>query len=144
MEEIVVPILGLGIHLLFWSHIEIVGIIYVLLLIYREVGCEVDVYLTCLLSILGGYNDDTIGCTGTIDGIGCGILQYVYALDVIWVQIVDVSLYRYAIHYQQWGGFGIERGGTTNSHLSIISGKTCHATFEVVHDVGGVTLVQFG
>lgn len=34
--------------------------------------------------------------------------------------------------------------GSTDSHLSIISGKTCHATFEVVHDVGGVTLVQFG
>ena len=100
MEEIVVPIFGLRIHLLFWSHIEIVGIIYVLLLVDGQVGCEVDVDFACFLGILGSDNDDTIGCTSTIDSVGSGILQYVDALDVVWVEIFDATLYRHTIYNQ--------------------------------------------
>ena len=55
----------------------------------REV--VVDVYST-LLAALGGDEDDTVGSTCTVDGARGSILQYLNALDVAGVQIVDAAL----------------------------------------------------
>ena len=44
-------------------------------------GIEVHLYST-LLSLLGGNDDDTVRCTGTIDGCRRSILQYSHALDI--------------------------------------------------------------
>ena len=100
VEEIVVPILALCIHSLLRSHIEVVSIVHVLLIIYRQVGGEVDVYLACLLGVLGGDHNNAVGSLGTIDGVGSGILQHVHALDVVWVQVIDATFHRHTVHNQ--------------------------------------------
>ena len=46
-----------------------------------------------LLTLLGSYQDNTIGCSRTVDGTGCGILQNVDTLDVCRVQVVDITCY---------------------------------------------------
>ena len=46
-----------------------------------------------LLTLLGCYQDNTIGSGRTIDGTRCGILQDVNTLDVGRVQVVDITCY---------------------------------------------------
>ena len=46
-----------------------------------------------LLTLLGCYQDNTIGSGRTINGTRCGILQYVDTLDVGRVQVVDITCY---------------------------------------------------
>ena len=46
-----------------------------------------------LLTLLGSYEDNTIGCGRTVDGTGCGILQNVDTLYVGRVQVVDITCY---------------------------------------------------
>ena len=46
-----------------------------------------------LLTLLGSYKDNTIGCGRTIDGTRCGILQDVDTLDVGRVQVIDITCY---------------------------------------------------
>ena len=46
-----------------------------------------------LLTLLGSYQDNTIGCGRTVDGTGCGILQNVDTLDIGRVQVVDITCY---------------------------------------------------
>ena len=46
-----------------------------------------------LLTLLGSYKDNTIGCGRTVDGTRCGILQYVDTLNVGRVQVVDITCY---------------------------------------------------
>ena len=55
----------------------------------REV--VVHVY-SALFAALGGDEDNTVGSTCTIDGARGSILQYLNALDVAGVQIVDTAL----------------------------------------------------
>ena len=83
------------------GHIEVVGIIDVFVLIDGKVGREVDVYLACLLGVLGGHNDHTVRRAGTVDGIGGGILKHVDALDVVGVEVVDGTFYWQTIHDEQ-------------------------------------------
>ena len=44
------------------------------------------------LTLLGGYQNHTIGSTGTIDGSRGGILQYIDALDIIRIQTVQTVI----------------------------------------------------
>ena len=43
-------------------------------------------------SLLGGDDDDTIGCSRTVDGSGCSILEHGDVVDIGWIQSGDGSL----------------------------------------------------
>ena len=43
------------------------------------------------LTLLGGYQDNAVCSTRTIDGCGCCILQYIDRLDIVGVNTIEVS-----------------------------------------------------
>ena len=143
VEEIVVPVGSLGIHLLRRCHVEVVGIIDILVLIDGEVGREVDVYLACLLGVLGGHNDDAVRRAGTVYGVSGSVFQHVDALDVVRVEVVDGAFDGKPVNDEEWRCLGIERRCAADGHLAVVGGQACHASLEVVHDVRGVSLVEF-
>ena len=53
--------------------------------------------LLCL-TLLGGNHDDTIGTTGTIEGIGCRILQHGDTLHIVRVEVVPSAIVWSTIH----------------------------------------------
>ena len=81
-------------HLIHYLHI-LLGIQHLWHAIYVSptyVGIVRYLDLT-LFTLLGCYQDNTIGSGRTIDGTRCGILQYVDTLDVGRVQVVDITCY---------------------------------------------------
>ena len=81
-------------HLIHYLHI-LLGIQHLWHAIYVSptyVGIVRYLDLT-LFTLLGSYKDNTIGSSRTVDGTGCGILQYVDTLDVGRVQVVDITCY---------------------------------------------------
>ena len=81
-------------HLIHYLHI-LLGIQHLWHAIYVSptyVGIVRYLDLT-LFTLLGSYQDNTIGSGRTIDGTGCGILQNVDTLDVGRVQVVDITCY---------------------------------------------------
>ena len=63
------------------------------------VDLEIDSRLDAILCTLGSNQDDTIGSTVTIKGSRSCILQYRHALDIIRVQLRDVTIESCAIYY---------------------------------------------
>ena len=100
----------------------------------------IEVYLqTALLSLLGGDDDDTIGCTGTIDGCRRSILQHSHALDIRWVDHTeevaavtrDTTLLQWhTIEHDKRVVAGIQRSTTTHT-----DGTTCWGRTTVGHDL---------
>ena len=90
----------------------------------------IEVYLqTALLSLLGGDDDDAIGCTGTIDGCRRSILQHSHALDIRRVDHTeevaavtrDTTLLQWhTIEHDKRVVAGIQRSTTTHT-----DGTTC-------------------
>ena len=81
-------------HLIHYLHI-LLGIQHLWHAIYVSptyVGIVRYLDLT-LFTLLGSYKDNTIGCSRTVNGTGCGILQNVDTLDVGRVQVVDITCY---------------------------------------------------
>ena len=76
----------------------------------------VDVY-SALLAALGGDEDDTIGSTCTVDGARGSILQYLNALDVAGVQIVDAALDGHTINDVERVAV-VDGSDTTDTNLS--------------------------
>ena len=93
-----------------------------------------EVYLQiALLSLLGSDDDDTIGCTGTIDGCRRSILQHGHALDIRWVdhteEVAAVTrnttlLQWHAIEYDKRVVAGVQRGTTTHTDGTTRRGRT--------------------
>ena len=91
---------------------------------------SIEVYLqTALLSLLGSDDDDTIGCTGTIDGCRRSILQHSHTLDIRWVDHTeevaavtrDTTLLQWhTIEHDKRVVAGIQRSTTTHT-----DGTTC-------------------
>ena len=50
------------------------------------------------LTLLGSNEDNTIGCTCTINGTRSGILQHLDTLDVARVEIIQATLDRHAVY----------------------------------------------
>ena len=50
------------------------------------------------LTLLGGNHDDTIGTTGTIEGVGCRILQHGDTLHIVRVEVVPSAIVWSTIH----------------------------------------------
>ena len=72
-----------------------------------------------LASLLGRYQDDTIGTTSTIDSRGCTILQYVERSDVIRIDVGEVATWHTVNHNQRTVACGT-RGDTTNLDACLI------------------------
>ena len=72
-----------------------------------------------LASLLGRYQDDTIGTTSTIDSRGCTILQYVERSDVIRIDVGEVATWHTVNHNQRSIACGT-RGDTTNLDACLI------------------------
>ena len=72
-----------------------------------------------LASLLGRYQDDTIGTTSTIDSRGCTILQYVERSDVIRIDVGEVATWHTVNHNQRTIACGT-RGDTTNLDACLI------------------------
>ena len=72
-----------------------------------------------LASLLGRYQDDTIGTTSTIDSRGCTILQYVERSDVIRIDVGEVATWHTINHNQRTVACGT-RGDTTNLDACLI------------------------
>ena len=51
------------------------------------------------LCLLCCDHDHTVGTTGTIERVGCSVLEDCHRLDVRRVDVVDVSVIRNTIHY---------------------------------------------
>ena len=58
---------------------------------------EADGSLLCL-TLLGGNHDYTIGTTGTIEGVGCCILQHCDTLHIVRVEVIPSAIVRSTIH----------------------------------------------
>ena len=54
----------------------------------HEAG-EADVGSLVPGALLGGDEDDTVGCAGTVDGCGGGVLQDLHGLDVVGGEVCD-------------------------------------------------------
>ena len=77
-------------------------------------SCIVQGHLAFLTS-LGGYENHTVGTTCTIDSGSRSILQYLDALDVLRVDIIDTTvLDDHTIHYIERITFGTDRALTTD------------------------------
>ena len=63
------------------------------------VDLEIDSRLDAILCTLGSNQDNTIGSTVTIEGCRSSILQYRHALDVVRVQLRDVTIESCAIYH---------------------------------------------
>ena len=50
------------------------------------------------LTLLGGYENYTVGSTGTIDGTRSSILQHLDTLDITRVEIVETTLDRHTVY----------------------------------------------
>ena len=101
-------------------------------------GIEVHLYST-LLSLLGGNDNDTVRCTGTIDGCRRSILQYSHALDIRRVDHAeevaavtrDTTLLQWhAIEHDKRVVAGVQRCTTTHT-----DGTTCWGRTTVGHDL---------
>ena len=67
------------------------------------------------LTLLGCNEHYTVGTTGTIDSGSRSILQYLDALDVLRVDILDTTvLDNHTIHYIEWSTAGTDRTLTTD------------------------------
>ena len=73
-------------------------------------------------TLLGCYKDYTISSSRTVDGTGCGILQYVDTLDVGRVQCIDVTT-RNSINHIKRSGRAVGTG-TTDRNLKAITRLT--------------------
>ena len=67
-----------------------------------------------LFTGLGGYQDNTVCGTGTVNGCGSGILQDVNALNVIGVDVVDAAG-GHAVHNVKRAGM-VDGADTTDNH----------------------------
>ena len=63
------------------------------------VDLEIDSWLDAILCTLGSNQDNTIGSTVTIKGSRSSILQYRHALDVVRVQLRDITIKSSAIYH---------------------------------------------
>ena len=79
-------------------------------------------------TFLGGNEDDTVRCAGTIDGAGSSILQNVDALNVVGREVVNIGT-GHTIYY-------IERCiGTCGTHTTNHDLVTLTGLSRVHHDV---------
>ena len=74
----------------------------------KGVGVHTHLCVQCndgiaLLGALCGDDNDTVGTTGTIQGVGGGVLKNGHGLHVVRVDVVDVSVVRHAVHNIQRG-----------------------------------------
>ena len=75
------------------------------------------------LTLLRGNEDDTVGSTSTIDGSRSGILQYVDALDVVWIQTVQTVIgctRNNSVDNEEWGRL-TDGSHTTDVHLESLA-----------------------
>ena len=101
---------------------------------------SIEVYLqSALLSLLGGNDDNTIRCTGTIDGSRRSILQHCHALNISRVDHTeevagitrDATLFQwYTIEYDKRVITCIERSTSTHTN-----GTTSRSRTTVRHDL---------
>ena len=68
-----------------------------------HIAVEAYLYATASLTFLGGYQNNTIGTTCTIDGAGGGILQNVDTLDIVGREVLDSGIGNTVYNYQRVG-----------------------------------------
>ena len=68
---------------------------------------KADGSLLCL-TLLRGNHDDAIGTTGTIEGVGCRILQHGDTLHIVRVEVVPSAIVWSTIHDNEWRCSGID------------------------------------
>ena len=87
---------------------------------------QVHVQLT-LLTLLGGNQDNTVRGAVTIQSSRSSILKYRHALDVLRVQVADVTTIWHTIKYVQWVSVTIHSSHTTDADRGILTRST-HTT----------------
>ena len=142
VDEIIVVVVPLHLHLLLRRQVEVGAVVQVPVLEDGDVGGEVHVDASFLAGALGGDDDDTVGGAGAVDGRRGGVLQDVDALDVIGVQVVDVSFDRQAVHHQQRAGFRIHGTDTADGELAAVGRQARHAAFQVLQEGGAVAFLD--
>ena len=50
---------------------------------------------------LGGNHHDTVGASGTVEGIGSRVLEDCHGLDIARVEVVEVTRIRHSVHNPQ-------------------------------------------
>ena len=84
---------------------------------------QVHVQLT-LLTLLGGNQDNTVRGAVTIQSSRSSILKYRHALDVLRVQVADVTAIWHTIKYVQWVSVTIHSSHTTDADRGILTRST--------------------
>ena len=75
----------------------------------------------CLAAaLLGGHEYDAIGCTGSVNGAGCGVLQHFYGLDVVRVEVIYAALDRHSVH-------DVERVGVVDGTCTADADTRCRS-----------------
>ena len=142
VDEIIVVVVPLHLHLLFRRQIEVGAVVQVPVLIDGDIGGEVHVDASFLAGALGGNDDDTVGGAGTVNGRRGGVLQDVDALDVIGIEVVDVAFDRQAVHHQQRAGLRVHGTDTADGELAAVGRQARYAAFQVLQEGGAVALLD--
>ena len=95
-------------------------IVQISVLCQGEVGREVDFYLSLLAGVFCSHNNYAVGGARTIDGGGGSILQHVDGLDVVDIQVGQLTFHGQTIDNEQRRGLCVERAGTTDFQLTSV------------------------
>ena len=118
--------------------------------VYTHLGVEGHQGLSTLGG-LGGDHDNTVSTTGTVQGVGGGILQNGHALDIGRVDIAYITAERSAVHDNQRIVAGRNGADTTDAHGRGATRSTVgrneldtgHLTSKGVGNGGNLRLLQF-
>ena len=118
--------------------------------VHTHLGVEVDVHLAGLAA-LGGDDDDTVGTTGTVHGVGGCVLENGDGLDVLCGNGVQGTLIRHTVHDDKRAGGSahgtettdLDAGTGTRSTGGAGGHQTGHGTFQGLGHVGSLHLGEF-
>ena len=100
------------------------------------------------MSLLGGYDNDTVSSPRTVESSRSGIFQYRQRSYIFRINGVDATVERDAVHHIKRGARRIDRADTANTYFSIrtrlAAGRTClksgNRTFERTRHIGHLHL----
>jgi len=72
----------------------------------------------------GGNQHNTIGTTGTVNSVGCGVFQHTDAFDVLGIDRRHTAIKRSSVHNVQGSITGAHRADTANTDCSCVAGLT--------------------
>ncbi len=145
----VVIVQCLVVHLIVGSGILDEVILHLGVAVATPFGIQCDGSLAGL-ALLSGNHHHTVGTTGTIQGIGGGILQHRYIFHIVGVEVVPTSIVRSTIDDNQRVATRIDRAESTDAEYR--GGIGCTATLhhleagylslQTADDVGYLFLLQ--